>query len=73
MVNLLTREAATSAVYLWLARKWNVREPGEGGLCVTGSSMRDLESIWEWKKWHRCRHQEITQFSTNYTIQQLVS
>lgn len=52
---------------------WEVESGGVWEVpCMTNSLMQ-LESIWEWKNWHTCRHQEITQFSTNYTIQQLVS
>lgn len=44
---------------------------GPRGAAVTGPPMR-LQPTWGWRNWHACRHQEITRFSTNYTIRQLV-
>lgn len=68
MVNLWAWESVTSVIAgRWLAGEWGVKAPGR--VPHVTNYLMQLESIWE--KWHTCRHQEITQFSTNYTIQQL--
>lgn len=72
-VNLWVAEAAASTMtYGWLG-SGKRGSLGRRRVRQVLLSVTDLKSIWEWKKWHRCRHQEITQFSTDSTIQQLVS